>query len=209
MAIDTVEELTTFKMTAQLQDEDGDSLTLSELDAMVLEVYESRTETIVRSKRDAKNINDVTITSPGVLTWLGQIEDTRIVNSDTRLGGIEQHVAQFEYAFGNLGSQGSETDPFTTTSGSNLITVSWPGHGLTTPMVFEDHVFFVTGDTVGGLNLNGRFRVHAIADGDNFTIVHKCSASSAEGPAGGNVSMWVNGRVGLQQVIFPVRPNRS
>lgn len=207
MSIQQVEQETTFRATAQLVDEDGTNLLGSEIEAMVLEVLESRTGTICRSKRDANNANDVTISAAGIVTWLGQVEDSRIVNPDTGLGREEIHVATFEYAFGP-GVTASGTDLIATVNADNTVTITVTGHGISGTDIDEDHIFIAAAEEVGGLNLNGRWRVATVPDGDTLTIEHTCPATSTDAAGGGSVSVWVNPRVGIARMEYPVRRNR-
>ena len=207
MAIEQVEQESTFKASAQLVDEDGVSLAGSELEALVLEVVESRTGAIARSKRDAYNANDVTIASSGQITWLGQVEDTQILNTDTRLGGLENHDAVFEFAFGTP-VDGTGTDLIATTAGDNTVTITLVGHGLNGSDIDEEHCFIVAAEEVGGLNLNGRWRIITVPDGDTFTLEHTCTASATDAGGGGAVSVWLNPRVGIETITFAVRRNR-
>lgn len=206
MAIEQVEQESTFTATAQLRDEDNEDLLGSELEALVLEVVESRTGAIARSKRDSLNTNDVTVSAAGLITWLGQVEDTRILNTETRLGGLENHDAIFEFAFGTPVA-GSGTDLIATTDGDETVTITLTGHGLDGSDIDEEHCFIVAAEEVGGLNLNGRWRIATVPDGDTFTIEHTCPATATDA-GGGAVSVWLNPRVGIETLTFPVRRNR-
>ncbi len=73
---------------------------------------------------------------------------------------IQQNRTYTESA-GTLGS-----NPFTTTNGSNTVTVALTNHGLT-----QDSVFYCTGATAfNGVTINGAFQVTGIVDTNDFTI---------------------------------------
>ena len=207
MSISTVEQETTFTASAQLLDEDGDALPGTTLVAMVLEVIESRSGNVCRSKRSALNVNDVTVDAAGVLAWLGQAHDSQIVNTDTRLGSPEQHVAKFEFAYG-VPLAASGTDLVDTVLDDNTVTLTVTAHGLDGTDIDEEHVFLVVATDVGGLNLNGRFLITSVPTPDTLTIEHSCPATATE-TGGGAVSFWLNPRIGIERIRFPVRRNRA
>lgn len=202
MTIKQVNEESTFRYTAQLQNELGVDIVKTSLEALTLEVYELRSETRLRTARDAFDANDVTIATDGSIVWAGQLEDTRIVNASSRLGSPETHVALFQFAWESLGSD-TLTDSISTTSGSNIVTIAATGHGFVDD-ADEDHVFLTAVDTVGGLNLNGAFKVNSIVNANSFTIVHKCAATATESLGGGSIKYYRNPRVNVHQVKFSV-----
>lgn len=204
--IQTIEQETTFTASAQLLDEDGVALPGATLTAIVLEVLETRLGTVCRSKRNADNVNDVTISAGGLITWLGQVEDSRIANPDTQFGRLEKHVAEFEFAYG-VGLGASGTDLLDTLLDDNTVTLTATGHGLDGTDIDEEHIFILAAEDVGGLNLNGRWRVASVVDPNTLTIEHTCPASSTA-TGGGAVSVWINPRVGMARIEFPVRRNR-
>lgn len=207
MTIGQVNEETTFSYVGQLKDEAGTNLAKASLQALTLEVYEQRNETRLRTARDAFDANDVTITTGGLITWLGQLEDTRIVNTSSRIGAPEVHVALFQFAW-DVALAATLTNPASATSGSNIVTITAAAHGIVDDGN-EDHVFLVADDTVGGLNLNGGWKVNSVVDVNTFTISHKCNATSTESDAGGTVKLWVNPRLGLHTVniqVLKVKP---
>ncbi len=58
------------------------------------------------------------------------------------------------------------TNPFTTTDGSNTVSVYLPSHNLT-----QDSVFYTSGATAfNGVTIAGTFPVNAITDSNDFTI---------------------------------------
>lgn len=76
------------------------------------------------------------------------------------------------------------TDPFTTTNGSAIVSVSDTNHGI------EDAgtvVTFSGATAVGGITIDGDYEVTEVVDADSFTITHSTVAtSSASG--GGSVT---------------------
>jgi hypothetical protein len=202
MTINQVKEETTFTYTANLVDESDTDILKSTLEALTLEVYEPRSTTRLRTARDAYDDNDVTIATSGLITWLGQLEDTRIVATNARLGSPEIHTALFQFAWG-VSLEAMLTNPLSVTSGSSIVTVAATAHGIVDD-ANEDHVFLVSDNTVGGLNLNGSFKVNSIIDADSFTVIHNCTATSTEATVGGTVKFWVNPRVGSHAVNFSV-----
>jgi len=80
---------------------------------------------------------------------------------------------------------GGVVEKFTTTSGSNVVTVTLPNHGLSPGDDFP--VMIQT--TLGGVTLQGDYTVQQIVDASNFTILAQQTASSSAGPTainGGN-----------------------
>ena len=74
------------------------------------------------------------------------------------------------------------TDPFTTTNGSRVVIVTDVNHGATD----GDYVTFSGATTVGGLNLNGEFRITYISTNSYSITASSAATSSATG--GGTVT---------------------
>jgi hypothetical protein len=74
------------------------------------------------------------------------------------------------------------TDPFTTTSGSRVVIVTDVNHGATD----GDYVTFSGATTVGGLDLNGEFRITYISTNSYSITASSAATSSATG--GGTVT---------------------
>ena len=74
------------------------------------------------------------------------------------------------------------TDPFTTTSGSRVVVVTDVNHGATD----GDYVTFSGATTVGGLDLNGEFRITYISTNSYSITASSAATSSATG--GGTVT---------------------
>lgn len=76
------------------------------------------------------------------------------------------------------------TNPFATTSGSPIVTVTDTAHGCDV----GDYVTFTAASTVGGLNMNGEFVVATVPTVNTFTVVAASNASSTVAAGGGAVT---------------------
>lgn len=76
---------------------------------------------------------------------------------------------------------GTLTNPFSTTSGSPIVNVADNTHGL----VVDQYVNYSGASAVGGITIDGEYRVTSIVDANNYTITHTSNASSTAGPGGG------------------------
>lgn len=76
------------------------------------------------------------------------------------------------------------TNPFSTVSGSNIVTVSDVSHGA----IQDDFVTFSGATAVGGLTINGEYQIKTIINGDSYTINAASNATSTAGPGGGTVT---------------------
>ncbi|MFT3987178.1 hypothetical protein [Aestuariivirga sp.] len=76
---------------------------------------------------------------------------------------------------------GTISNPFSTTSGSAVVTVSHTAHGV----VVGQYVNFSGATVVGGVTINGEYAVAAVIDANSYTIVHSAPAASTAGPGGG------------------------
>lgn len=74
---------------------------------------------------------------------------------------------------------GQLTDPFTTTNGSQLVTVTHTNHGR----VENSFVFFSGASPVGGITIDGEYEVIAVPSQNTYQIVHSSAATS--GATGG------------------------
>jgi len=73
------------------------------------------------------------------------------------------------------------SNPFSTTSDSNVVNVYDAAHGA----VQNDFVTFSGATAVGGLTISGEYQIKTIVDGDNYTIQASSNATSTAGPGGG------------------------
>lgn len=90
------------------------------------------------------------------------------------------------------------TDPFTTTSGSDIVTVNDTNHGRQT----GDTVDFSGATAVGGITVDGEYIVQSIPDPDNFTIQHSSAASSSATGGGASVSYSYELSCGLLDGVY-------
>ena len=74
------------------------------------------------------------------------------------------------------------TNPFVTTNGSAIVTVTDSGHGATA----GDFVTFSNADAVGGLDMNAEFEITEIVSSSVYKVTHSSNASS--GATGGGSS---------------------
>jgi len=79
-------------------------------------------------------------------------------------------------------TQASLTNPYVTTSGSAVVTVTDAGHGA----VAGDFVTFSGGSDVGGLDMNAEFEITSVTSSSVYTVTHSSNASS--GATGGGSS---------------------
>ena len=83
------------------------------------------------------------------------------------------------------------TNPFTTTSGSKTVTVTDVGHGSST----GDYVIFSGASAVGGITLNGSYRITYV--NSNTYTVQAASAATSSATGGGTVTEQYEIPVGL------------
>jgi hypothetical protein len=74
------------------------------------------------------------------------------------------------------------TNPFVTTSGSAIVTVTDAGHGASA----GDFVTFSNADAVGGLDMNAEFEITEVVSSSVYKVTHSSNASS--GATGGGSS---------------------
>ena len=74
------------------------------------------------------------------------------------------------------------TNPFVTTSGSPIVTVTDAGHGASA----GDFVTFSNADAVGGLDMNAEFEITEVVSSSVYKVTHSSNASS--GATGGGSS---------------------
>lgn len=82
-------------------------------------------------------------------------------------------------------------NPFTTTNGSKTVTVTDPGHGSTV----GDYVTFSGASAVGGLTLNGEFRILTVTS--NTYTIEASTPANANATGGGTVTAEYQLNVGL------------
>jgi len=79
-------------------------------------------------------------------------------------------------------TQANLTNPFVTTNGSPIVTVTDAGHGATV----GDFVIFTNAADVGGLSMNAEFEITSVTSSSVYTVTHSSNASS--GATGGGSS---------------------
>ena len=92
----------------------------------------------------------------------------------------------------------SLTNPFTTTNGSNVVTVTDVGHGA----FQNDFVTFSGATAVGGLTINGEYQIKTVTSGDTYTIQAASNATSTAGPGGGTVTAAYQINTGLDTSLY-------
>lgn len=187
-------EETDNEITATIKDEHGHDLDSSDFDFVLLTLYDNASQTLLRPSEVVSG-SLLTITA-GALLWLLRPRDTDIVNDALRPPTPEKHTALIEFAHGTERTD-ALTDPFTTSSASNVITVTHPSHDLQ----LRDHVWFVAEETVGGLTLTGLFLVTNVIDADSYQVVaHRVATSTATG--GGNVTAYRLGYSNKAEIVY-------
>lgn len=86
---------------------------------------------------------------------------------------------------GTVGVVRYVANPFTTTNGQSAVAVHLVGHGAQ----ISDRIVVTGASPVGGIPLNGEFRITAITDVDNFVIDGKVEATS--GATGGGAAVLI------------------
>ena len=71
-------------------------------------------------------------------------------------------------------TQDNLTNPFVTSSGSAVVTVTDAAHGA----IAGDFVTFSNSDAVGGLDMDQEFEITSVTDASTYTVTHSSNASS-------------------------------
>jgi hypothetical protein len=123
-----------------------------------------------------------------VITW-SAIDERRYFGVGTseklylRQGSTNADITPYEEATSAFGGGASTlTDPFTTSSGSDIVEVADTSHGRTV----NSWVEFANANNVGGLDPNGEWQVVNVIDSDNYEIQHSNAATSND-TGGGTV----------------------
>ena len=95
---DDIMEKTTVKITATVEDENGDGLAAGSLDTLTLTLYSLEDDAIINSRdaQDVLNANGVTLGGGGNLVWTVTPADTIIVDTTLK---AERHRAVFEWTY--------------------------------------------------------------------------------------------------------------
>ena len=93
-----VRENTTPVITAVIKDENDNVLPDTTLDTLTLTLYDPALGTIFNSRdgQDILNANDVTVDNVGLMTWVVQVADIAIVDSNSI---FEERVALIEWTW--------------------------------------------------------------------------------------------------------------
>jgi hypothetical protein len=84
-------------------------------------------------------------------------------------------------------------NPFATTSGSKLVTVTASGHGTTA----GTYVTFAGATAVAGLTISGEYEIVTVPDGNTYTIIAASAASSTTTGGGASVTATYDIAAGL------------
>jgi hypothetical protein len=90
-----------------------------------------------------------------------------------------------------------QSNPFTTTNGSPIVTVTIPNHGA----VVNDFVTFTGASAVGGLTLNGEYQIVTVTNSSMFLITAASNASSGA-TGGGSVTAAFQIQSGLDSTLY-------
>ncbi len=97
-------------------------------------------------------------------------------NSGLIAGTAVQGSGSSATIFKNQVAGGNLTNAFTTSSGSVVVTVSWPSHGLSINDSFT--LFNIGSHSYGGLDMDGDWGVTSVIDANTFTFNHYNIASA-------------------------------
>ena len=116
-------------------------------------------------------------------TLIGSVRDTHAWSSldGTRHMAIGTDKKLYLYVEGSVvditpvrASQANLTNPFVTSSGSAVVTVTDAGHGAAA----GDFVTFSNASDVGGLDMNAEFEITSVTSSSVYTVTHSSNASS-------------------------------
>ena len=93
-------------------------------------------------------------------------------------------------------TESSLTNPFVTTNGSAVVTVTDSGHGAKA----GDFVTFTAASTVGGLDMNAEFEITEIVSSSQYKVTHSSNASSGA-TGGGSSTVDVEYQISVRQEV--------
>ena len=95
-------------------------------------------------------------------------------------------------------TESSLTNPFVTTSGSAIVTVTDSGHSATA----GDFVTFTAASTIGGLDMNAEFEITEVISSTQYKVTHSSNASSTVSAGGGSSTAAYQIRVGQETNVY-------
>lgn len=118
---------------------------------------------------------------------MGKIRD---ITNNLQLSHRDAPVLQDMRVYDSTVTGATGTDPFTTVSGSSLVSVQDTGHGLTQ----ESTVTYAGAALVGGLDLNATFPIVEIEDANSY-VIDAGDAAAASITGGGAFITWTANRL--------------
>ncbi len=179
-------ERTTIELSVTLKQRDGTAVDATTLDFVVGSIYllGDRSQYLRRSDDLLAN-NDFIRRSNGKCTWLLRPWETQLIQQGLTIGSQEVHIHYVRCGWDATDS-GELTDPFATTSGSRLVVVTHPSHGL----AVNQSIAFVGSTAVGGIDLDSLYPVKRVIDANSYEIQHHYAATSTA-TGGGTCSYYV------------------
>ena len=95
-------------------------------------------------------------------------------------------------------TEGSLSNPFKTTDGSAVVTVTDTGHSARQ----GDFVTFTAASTIGGLDMNAEFEITEIISSTQYKVTHSSNASSTVSAGGGSSTAAYQIRVGQETNVY-------
>jgi hypothetical protein len=92
----------------------------------------------------------------------------------------------------------SLTDPFSTTTGSSVVTITDSAHSA----IQGDFVSFSPSRVVGGITISGEYQILAVPDGNTYTINGGSNASSTVASGGSSVTASYQINTGLNATVY-------
>lgn len=123
--------------------------------------------------------NDSSIALPS--RFLDSIDKIRDATNHLEYDHLTEAKVKSRRTYEEVSQVSLGASPFTTVSGSGLVTVADTAHGLT-----QDSIVTVAGaSALNGVTLNGTYPVSSITDDDNF-VIDTGGTASASGAGGGS-----------------------
>jgi len=113
--------------------------------------------------------------------FLDPIGKIRDITNNISYDQLIQPVIEARRNYDQIASTALGNNPFTTVSGSGLVTVNDTAHGIN-----QDSALTISSATaVNGITLNGTFPVDSVTDADNF-VIDTGGTANASGSGGGS-----------------------